>query len=454
MERATVFLDCVVSANAYVPAVPELREAAMRCRRIGLGIMGLADVLFAAGLGYNTDAGREFAAEIMSFVHTRTAKTSVKMARRIAPFPAFRGSRFDSDRSPFSPEFQGRVRACGLRNAALNTIAPTGSLATVAGCEGYGCEPVFALAYKRYLVDNRGAGRREMRYVSPAFARAVRSWADGDAAKAERVLAAVAVTGSCQDVEDLPPSVRAVFVTSSDISWTDHVAMQAALQAHVDNSISKTINMPNAATVEDVEEAYRMAWREGCKGLTVYRTGSRDVVVLETKATAAGASALRDRPGALRGATMRVECSFGTVYVTVNEDEAGEPFEVFVHVGKSGTDMCADAEAVGRLVSLALRLNCAPVSPKDRLRSAMDQLRGLGGSSPVGRGPSRVSSMPDAVAHAIRTYLGDAPPEHAGAGALQRVRTGDKDVCPSCHNATLVKREGCASCTGCGFSRC
>ncbi len=299
---STRFLDNVVDANKYVPAVPQLREAALRARRIGLGIMGLGDMMYRLGVRYGSEEGQEFAAQVMEFVRFHCMQTSVELARDRGPFLAIRGSIYDPEAlrwqppQPLKPYRQdwGRpsldwgaivagIKQYGIRNAAQTTVAPTGTIGTVAGCEGYGCEPVFALAYTRTVKD----GERDLKltYTSPLFEQALAAVGIDKEAR-DRISEQVSLLGSCQDVADVPEALRRVFVVSQDITAGEHVAMQAAIQAFVDNSISKTINFPETATVEDVEQAYMLGWRLGCKGLTVYVTGSRQEVVLETKATA------------------------------------------------------------------------------------------------------------------------------------------------------------------------
>jgi ribonucleoside-diphosphate reductase alpha chain len=299
---STRFLDNVVDANKYVPAVPQLREAALRARRIGLGIMGLGDLMYALGVRYGSTEGQEFAAQVMEFVRYHCMLTSIELAQERGPFLAIEGSIFDphdlrwqppAPLAPYEHDW-GRprvdwqqvvegIKRHGIRNAAQTTVAPTGTIGTVAGCEGYGCEPVFALAYTRTVKDQ---GRDlKLTYTSPLFEKALERLGVDKEAR-DRISATITATGSCQDVMEVPEALRHVFVVSSDITAEEHVRMQAAIQAFVDNSISKTINFPPTATVDDVKRAYLLGWQLGCKGLTVYVTGSRADVVLETKATA------------------------------------------------------------------------------------------------------------------------------------------------------------------------
>lgn len=502
IEEATRFLDDVVTANAYVPAVPQLKESAHRVRRIGLGVMGLADMMYHLGVRYGSAAGQEFAAQIMEFVRFHTMQTSIKLAEERGAFPAIKGSLYDPDDlkwtppqplTPFSHDW-GRpklnwstivkgIKKHGIRNGAQNTIAPTGTISTVAGCEGYGCEPVFALAYVRHVNDN--GQDLELQYTSPLLERAMQQ--DGlDETTIQRVVEQVNLTGTCQGIEELPAAIRDVFVVSSDVTPTEHVLMQAAMQAFVDNSISKTINMPAEASVEDVRQVYKLAWESNCKGLTVYVTGSRQKVVLETKATQAAKEdpvapveqgqleqpmlfneEKKPRPRKLTGETYRIHTPLGTTYVTVNENGHGEgqPFEVFLHTAKVGSDTAAVSEALGRLLSYILRIS-SPVSPRKRLQEIVRQLVGIGGGRSTGFGPQRVRSLPDGVAQMLQMYLDetetDGDGETVSAAAQQeplpllpeKSRQMIGDLCPECGQATFINVEGCRKCYSCGYSEC
>lgn len=497
---ATRFLDNVVDANKYVPAVPQLREAALRARRIGLGIMGLGDIMYRLGVRYGSPEGQECAAQIMEFIRYHCMATSIELARERGPFPAIRGSIYDpadlrwqppTALTPYTRDW-GRpaldwtqivagIKRHGIRNAAQTTVAPTGTIGTVAGCEGYGCEPVFALAYTRTVKD--GDQDLKLTYTSPLFERALIR-AGLDEAARQRISEQVSVTGSCQDVAETPEAIRRVFVVASDIPAEEHVRMQASIQAFVDNSISKTINFPATATIADVAQAYLLAWKLGCKGLTVYVTGSRQEVVLETKATSAqkgkdapvaaeppaapiGEPAFqaqrRPRPSALPGMTYRKETPLGTAYITVNVNGHGQPFEIFLNVGKAGSDVASVSEALGRLISLVLRLP-SPLDPSERMKLVVDQLAGIGGGRSLGFGVHRVRSLPDAVAQVLREHMnGHFTGDEAGSGSSMSyveqlpLPITDRpigDLCPDCGQATFIPTEGCRKCYACGYSEC
>ncbi|MCB9436869.1 MAG: adenosylcobalamin-dependent ribonucleoside-diphosphate reductase [Anaerolineales bacterium] len=515
VATATRFLDDVVTANAYVPAIPQLREAAENVRRIGLGIMGLADMMYAMGVRYGSPEGQEFASQVMEFVRYHSMKTSIDLAEERGPFLAIEGSRYDPNNLKWTApkslvrhktdwqrpaiDWKGiekGLKAHGIRNGAQTTIAPTGTLSTVAGCEGYGCEPVFALAYVRYVNTNAGNSeeRFTLQYTSPHFERALRQ-ANLDQATIDRIVEQVNMTGSCQAVSEVPDHIRHVFVTANDITAEEHIRMQAVMQAHIDNSISKTCNFPSEATEDDVAQAYMLGWKLGCKGLTVYVTGSREKVVLETAATREkreGTSTeapaeskkseqmplfnekKKPRPGLLPGRTYRLPTPVGTTYVTINENGygQGQPFEVFVHTAKAGSETAAVSEALGRLMSLILR-QASPVSPRDRVKEMTRQMLGIGGGRQTGFGPNRVASLPDGIAQVLQQYLVDSsldeneddlPDPQNQLGLFDAKPASNEnggghgyvvgDLCPECGDATLVREEGCLHCYSCGYSEC
>ncbi len=485
---ATCFLDDVVTTNAYVPAVPQLQVAAHRARRIGLGIMGLGDMMYRMGIRYGSETAQEFAAQVMEFVRYHAMRASIELARERGPFPAIKGSIYDPDDLqwappqpwfPYSRDWRrpvldwdaivAGIKRHGIRNAAQTTVAPTGTIATVAGCEAYGCEPVFALAYIRHVNDN---GRDlELTYASPLFKEALVE-AGIDSETIEHIIGQVGLVGSCQGIEEVPAHIRHTFVVAQDITPEEHVRMQAALQAFVDSSISKTCNFPATATQKDVADAFVLAWELGCKGLTVYLAGSRDKVVLETKGTRLGKDdqaqqptlfpePKKPRPRMLKGETYRIGTPLGTTFITVNVNGGDEPFEVFLHTSKAGSETAAVSEAIGRLISYVLRLS-SPLPPRERLAEVVRQLSGIGGGRPLGFGRLRVLSLPDAVAQVLAEFLGQVQPGDNGRIQLQRGRQEEQgqlpfrfgDLCPDCGAAALVREEGCRKCYACGYSEC
>ncbi|HCB50697.1 MAG TPA: ribonucleoside-diphosphate reductase, adenosylcobalamin-dependent, partial [Chloroflexi bacterium] len=448
-----------------------------------LGIMGLADLMYHSKIRYGSEKAQQFAGQVMEFVRYHCMRTSIELAKERGPFLAIKGSIYDPEDltwRPPKPLFPYRhdfgrpgldwdsvvegIRLYGIRNAAQTTVAPTGTIATVAGCEGYGCEPVFALAYLRHVNDN-GADL-ELQYTSPLFEQALIE-ADLDLESRQHIIASVSEIGSCQQLEEIPDHIRDTFVVAADISQEEHVRMQAAIQAFVDNSISKTCNFPAHATEEDVADAYRLAWELGCKGLTVYVTGSREKVVLETRATRGDKEinmkqatiwpeSKKPRASKLRGETHRVTTPLGNTYVTINENGGNQPFEVFIQTSKAGSDTAAVSEAIGRLISYVLRLS-SPIPPRDRMEEVIKQLSGIGGGRPMGFGTNRVLSLPDGVAQALEEYLTERQlPDSKSNGQLpmQMSQLLFGDLCPECGEAAFVNEEGCRKCYGCGFSEC
>lgn len=485
VKLSTRFLDNVIDANAYVPAVPQLKEAAMRARRIGLGVMGLGDMMYHVGVRYGSEEGMEFASQLIEFVRYHSMQTSIELAQARGPFPAIAGSIYDPDNLRWEPpeplseytldfgrpeivwdEVAAGLKEHGIRNAAQTTIAPTGTISTVAGCEGYGCEPVFALAYVRHVNDD--GQDLTLNYASPMFEQALIEAGIDDETRSE-IVEEVLIEGSCSDIELVPEDIRETFVVSQDISAEGHVMMQAALQKFVDNSISKTCNFSREAQVEDVAEAYELAWKTGCKGLTVYVTGSREKVVLETSTAAGSESTAIDengeqlylweenkkpRPTRLDGSTYQIRTPLGKAFVTINQTMQKQPFEIFITSAKAGSDTAAVSEAIGRLISYILRIS-SPVSPRDRMAEVIRQLAGIGGGRSVGFGPNRILSLPDGLARSLAEYLGETE------DALQGLDLDDGqftmrigDLCPECGQASLVNEEGCRKCYSCGYSEC
>ena len=523
VQTATRFLDDVIDANAYVPAVPQLRTAALTARRIGLGIMGLADMMYMNRIRYGSDEGQEFAAQVIEFIRFHTMKESMRLAKERGAFKAIQGSVYDPKAlkwtapKPIAPyrcdfgrpavdwdEIAVELRENGIRNAAQLTIAPTGTIATVIGCEGYGCEPVFALAYIRHMNDN---GKDVLlTYASPQFEAAlVQSGLSEE--QRQSIVNQVMSEGSCQSILELPDEIRNTFVVSADITAVEHIRTQAALQAFVDNSLSKTVNFPAGTTVEEVADAYKMAWKLGCKGTTVYITGSRDKVVLETRSTMEkktdGAEApdepamlavpageegqqmrlwhdiKKPRPRSLRGFTYKSDTPIGKSFITINENGGDQPFEVFINTAKAGSETSAISEAIGRLISYNLRM-ASPVEPVRRLKDIADQLHDIGGGRSLGFGPNRVRSLPDGLATTLLDYVRErreriaaeeafrtaasGPISRAGetresgpAGALNEDSAGFMrigDLCPECGEASVINEEGCRKCYSCGYSEC
>ena len=487
VHNGTRFLDDVLDMNEY--PIDAVRQTTRAIRRIGLGIMGFADALLQMNIGYNTKEGNDAAERVMKFVQAESDNASVNLARVRGVFPAFKGSIYDKP---------GEIRP---RNGARTTIAPTGTTAMLADCSS-GCEPLFALTYSKNTIE----GKRIFQ-SSPYFVRAL----EERGLYSEELLEKIQANGgSIQKMEELPADLRRTFVVAGDITPEWHLKAQAAFQKYTDNAISKTINFNNEATVQDVRDAYWLAYESGCKGITIYRDGSRQKQILEVKKEgsyydqlagkklAGGDLALvgmpvemKPRPDVLAGHTYKVATPIGTAFISINEDDSGDIFEVFVNLGRAGSDIMADAEALGRLISLAFRI--PSVYSSDRIaQNVVDQLNGIGGSGAAGFGPARVRSLADAVAKVLRdheskkagtrsimdgvaaqtvlagttagssTEIADAPMTSAATAAPANtampssISTGkvQTDLCPECGNASLRFIEGCQKCEICGFSKC
>ncbi len=426
---AVRFLDDVIDASVY-PLEP-IEATVRRNRKIGLGVMGWADALYEMGIPYDSTIALQAAERVMELIRTASRAASAELAAERGPFPAYEDSVY-------------KQRGEGpYRNATTTTIAPTGTLSILAGCSS-GVEPCFGLAFTRTILDNE-----TFTEVNPVFQRALeRAMPDQTARQA--VVDHVATAGRLAEGLDAPEDLRAVFRTAMDIAPRAHLAMQAAFQRHTDNAVSKTVNLPNHATRDDIRAIYMEAYHQGVKGVTVYRDGSKTGQVLCTgeggqkaveEAAARGVRVVRDRPDVCYGFTRKISTGLGMLYLTVNEVD-DRPFEVFATIGKSGRSVTAKAEAIGRLVSLALRSGI-PVE------DVVTQLEGIGGEHPVFRKKGMLLSIPDAVAWVLRTrYMDEKTPPPPQASSLL-----DKDACPEC-GGEIAYQEGCLLCQSCGYTKC
>jgi len=459
-RKAVHFLDNVIDVNKY--PLPQIEENTKANRKIGLGVMGWADMLIQLRIPYNSEEAFELAEKVMGFILREAREASAALAEERGVFPNYKGSIYD-----------GKIK---LRNATLTTIAPTGSLSIIAGCSP-GIEPLFAITFVRNVLD----GTRLLE-VNPYFEKDARE--RGFWSKA--LAALIAEKGSIQHLQGIPDDLKRIYLTAHDISPEDHVRMQAAFQKYVDNAVSKTVNFPNSATPEDVRKVYLLAYELGCKGVTVYRDGSRESQVITTKGKEKdkgkeiSLSTLsfnncyfrhqsaritpRERPELVKGATLRMITGCGNLYVTINEDERGALFEVFTHMGKAGGCAASQSEAIGRLVSLALRSN---VEPEEIIK----QLKGISCHQPAWHNGGRILSCSDAIAKAIEKYRAI----QEGSGDMNQkpeVRSENSEAsnprfltpelpfqplpfgsCPECGGA-IEHEGGCAVCRSCGFTKC
>ena len=495
------FLDNVIDANRY--PLKDITDLAQQIRRVGLGIMGWADLLVRLGVRYDSNKGVALARTVMAFIEEETRVASERLAEVRGAFPAWEDSIWGPDKTCARDADGKRIREHRrLRNCNLTTVAPTGTISIIAGCSG-GIEPLFAVAFMR---NQAGVMMPDVNEDFVARARA-EGWYTPE------LMEKIAEHGHIH-FDEVPEEVQQVFRTAHDITPEWHVRMQAAFQAHVDSAISKTTNFAFEANRDDVRKIYEMAFEMGCKGVTVYRDGSRPMQVLSTGKTgqeegveasgemeelrgqladsrakthelegemdrlrqeldehdrnAAASRHKRKRPSMLSGRTMKMDSPLGDLYVTINEDDQGKPFEVFCTLGKAGGAAMADSEAIGRLISLSLRSGI-PIT------AVRDQLRGISCDRAVGVGPQKVLSAPDAIAQALERYMSEKQGVQAelpinvpvraapggGGAAVQPDHSPFVDhtattlgACPECGAGQLAFEEGCKRCYVCAFSEC
>jgi ribonucleoside-diphosphate reductase alpha chain len=454
------FLDNVIDVNKY--PIEKIAENTRANRKIGLGVMGFSDMLLHLGVPYNSDEAVRIGGQVMQFLTEEGRKMSEELAVERGTFPNFKGSVYD--RPGIRP----------VRNATVSTIAPTGTLSIIAGCSS-GVEPLFGLTFVRRVLD--GA---ELVEVNPVFEKVARE----RGFFSDSLMKEIAEHGGCTGVASVPEDIQRVFVTAHDISPEWHIRMQAAFQQYTDNAVSKTVNFPHSATPKDVEKVYLMAYQTGCKGVTIYRDGSRDEQVLSTGATekarkAAQMAAIaplapseekkpRKRPTMTHGVTQKIPTGCGNLYITINEDEEGI-CEVFSTMGKSGGCASSQSEAVSRMVSLALRSGVS-------IDSIIRQVKGIRCPSPGwGEMGRQILSCPDAIGLALERYnkenMGSRKQQEMPEAAAEEVaptvayvssdctageNTNHLGLCPECPDCggLLEFGEGCAVCRGCGFSKC
>ncbi len=476
VTRAAVrLMDNVIDKFDF--PVPQVTELAKRNRRIGLGIMGFADMLYQLGVKYNSKEGFKTGEQVMEFVTRESHKMSEELAAEKGSFPNIKLSVFAK-------------KGVKMRNAALTTVAPTGSISMMFDTSS-GIEPNFALAYVKQDKDGQ-----QYHYLNKYFEAELHRRKFSER-KIDEIRKEITKTGSIQHISNLPQDLKDTFVISMDISGSDHVRMQAAFQTYVDNSISKTINFPNNATHEDVKNGFIEAWKFGCKSCTVYRDGSRNIQILNlgtgeniTAPTAVfgaetveavkmddatlnleidrGKIAPRVRPEVLSGRTYKMKTGYGKLYVTVNNDESGAPFEVFATIGKSGGFFQEQSEAICRLISLSLRSGV-------KVEEIISNLKGIRGPVVAMTPKGTVLSLPDAIGQILEEHVRNIDPVTEPSTVLVGVDSKEQQIkatktlspkkeraiadfglipgCPEC-GAPLVMSEGCISCKSCGFNRC
>lgn len=440
IRTAVRFLDNVIEVNSY--PLPQIDKMTKGNRKIGLGVMGFADLLIELGIPYNSPAAANMAEQVMKFINEEGRRVSAFLAQERGVFPNFKGSIYD------------REGGLKVRNATVTTIAPTGTISMIAGASS-GIEPLFAIVYEKNVLDGQ-----HLLEVHPEFKRV----AQDEGFYSDELMKMVAFSGSLGKIYGIPKRIRDIFVTAHDIEPRWHISIQAAFQKYTDNAVSKTVNFKHDATAKDVEEVFLYAYELGCKGVTVYRDGTRKnqvitsgtsakkgAVQIDASVAAPGSIHPRPRPAVTHGRTYKTKTGCGNLYVNVNADGVGL-CEIFTQMGKSGGCPASNSEAVSRLISLALR---AGVDPK----SIAEQLRGIRCPIPTWMEGEMILSCADAIGHVLEQGIADfeGKSDSAGGETAKIKYTGlDLGFCPQCPQCgtILVHEEGCAVCKTCGYSKC
>ncbi|MBT6994608.1 MAG: TSCPD domain-containing protein, partial [Candidatus Cloacimonetes bacterium] len=424
-------------------------------RKIGLGIMGWADMLFKLKIPYNSQKAIDLAEDVMEFIDYHSKVESIKLAGNKGSFPNFKGSIYENrelirENNKFEwQKLKDDIAKKGLRNATTTTIAPTGTISMILNSSG-GIEPQFSLVYVKNVMDGE-----KLLYINPNFEKAIKDIG----IYSKELMEKVSEAGSIAKINEIPDELKEIFVTSHDISPKWHILMQAAFQKYTDNAVSKTINFPKEATKDEIRMAYQMAYETNCKGVTVYRDGSRENQVLnvgkEIKMVKENGNrtAPRERPETTAGITQKVDTGCGHLYVTINSDTKGA-CEVFTQMGKVGGCASAQLEAIARLTSLCLRSNV-------KVSSLIKQLRGIRCPSPMWHNGDMITSCSDGVARSLEKYLNIDPDSLQDieeinknyAKKMEKSKTTMHSTCPDC-GSSVEHSEGCLKCYSCGWSKC
>ena len=454
VQDSVDFLDAVIDVSKF--PLPQIENISKANRKIGLGVMGWADLLFQLKIPYASEEAVTLAAKLMEFIDFYAKKHSSELAVKKSAFPNFPESIYANGslkRETLNQDWESlkeKIKKEGIRNATLTTIAPTGTISMIADTSS-GIEPQFSLAYVKNVMDGE-----KLIYVNKYLQKAL----EEKGIYNKKLLEEILTRGSLACIEDIPEELQKVFQTAHDISPEWHIRMQAAFQKYTDNAVSKTINFPNSATVEDIQSAYELAYHLGCKGVTVYRDGSREsqVLYLGTQITTSEKTdqkvAPRTRPEITKGITQRLETGCGHMYVTINTDAQGA-CEVFIQMGKVGGCASAQLEAIARLVSLALRSQI-------KIESITRQLKGIRCQSPMWNKGKMITSCGDAVGQALEQFVtfytkgqiqsGEFSAENENPDSPKQFGNGFA-LCPDCGN-TIEHTEGCLKCPTCGWSKC
>jgi ribonucleoside-diphosphate reductase alpha chain len=446
--RSVHFLDNVIDMNEY--PIPAIDQNTKKNRKIGLGVMGFAEMLFLLKVPYNSEEGVKTGEQVMKFIADEARKASEELAEKRGPFPNFKESIYKNNKP--------------LRNATRTTIAPTGTISIIADCAS-GVEPLFALSFVKNVMDNA-----KLYETNEIFEKALKE----KGIYSKELMKKVVNECTIAHLKEIPDDLKKIFVVAHDVTPEWHIRMQAAFQKYTDNAVSKTVNFSNKATEDDIREAYLLAYKLDCKGVTVYRDGSREAQVLETKKTKSSAEANqaaiaqgitpRKRPDVVTGKTYKLKTSYGSLYVTINNDENNKPFEVFANIGKAGGFFGAKTEAISRLVSLALRSGI-------KAEEVVSQLKGIRGPMPTWTKEGPILSLADAIAKTLEKHLKkdeqkldleykdsnkDEHPQRSFSENSVSESLADSGIAPECPECggVLEHEGGCVVCRSCGYSKC
>ena len=449
VRESVEFLDDVINRSKF--PLPEIAEMVNANRKIGLGLMGWADLLFMLKIPYDSDTAAELAEEIMEFIDFHSKQKSIELAQKLGSFPNFNGSIYHKGKLKRNnkkldwKELSDKIAKNGIRNATTTTIAPTGTISMIADTSS-GIEPQFSLVYIKNVMDGE-----KLLYVNPIFEKAIRD----SGLYSRDFMEKVSETGSISHLKEIPEELKKIFVTSHDIKPEWHIRMQAAFQKYTDNAVSKTINFKRDASKEDIRISFELAYELGCKGVTVYRDGSRENQVLNVGSKVTEEDKLkvspRRRPQITNGVTQKIETGCGHLYVTTNSDEIGA-CEVFTQMGKVGGCASAQLEAIGRLVSLCLRSNV-------KIDSIIHQLKGIRCPSPMWHKGEMITSCSDGIAKSLESFLqidnGTQNPDKEIKSEIPTTKRKFRasGICPDC-GSQIEHSEGCLKCNSCGWSKC
>jgi ribonucleoside-diphosphate reductase alpha chain len=451
VKTSVRFLDNVIEVNNY--PLPEIEEIAKGNRKIGLGIMGWAETCVKLGIRYDSEEGVKKAKEIMKFISEKAFEASEELAKERGCFYNWKGSIYDKE----SKYFRGRFAY--LRNASRTTIAPTGTISIAAGLQGSGIEPFFAIAYTRYtakaleaIKNGKTPDPKDSFFeINPYFKQIAEDHNYFGMTKEELWKKIEENHKAVRGIKEIPQKIQDIFPTAHDVSYEYHIKMQAAFQEYIDNAVSKTINMPNSAKVDDVRDSYLLAYKLGCKGITVYRDGCKDFQVLNTTTKQDKIKKKKNITFGVASEYYQIQTGYGPLHIHINYTEDGGPFQIFTNLPPLGTEISGLTALVGILLSKYLENGGDPVR-------ILKHLNSIKGDKPYGFGENRVNSIPHAIAIALKNHLKkrNMLGENGDNSNLQLWQASKVQYCPKCYSSNISFESGCSgpTCHDCGYSEC